>query len=97
MSQLIVCSTIARSKSRANPFSEKAFKEVLNQCNVRHWKHNTPSAIVYFAVSDWTEYHSVLKALRRVIGPNARIAIESKDGSGRFKDYGTGEWVVYIP
>lgn len=97
MSNLIVCSTIARSRSRSNPFSEKAFKAVLDKHNVKHWKHNLPSAIVYFAVADFAEYHVVLADIRRTISKTMHIAIESKDGSGSFKDYGTGETVVYKP
>ena len=95
MSNLIVCSTIARSRTRSNQFSEKAFKAVLDKHNVKHWKHNLPSAIVYFAVADFAEYHVVLADIRRTISKTMHIAIESKDGSGSFKDYGTGETVVY--
>lgn len=97
MSNLIVCSTIARSNSRANPFSEKAFKAVLDKHNVKHWKHNLPSAIIYFAVADFAEYHVVVADIRRTLSKTMHIAIESKDGSGSFKDYGTGETVVYKP
>lgn len=97
MSQLIVCSTIARSTSRANPYSEKAFKAVLDKHGVPHWKHGAPSAIVYFAVTDFGQYHTLMKDLRKLIGPRAKIVVESKDGSGRFKDYLTGEFVVYKP